>query len=315
MATQPANLYSTLTAIGQREDLTDMIYNITPTETHFLSIANKNKTKAEAITHEWQTDTLADPSANAQPEGFEYVGEAATPTVRLTNRCQISQKSITVSKTLDAIKKAGRAKEFAYQIQKRATELKRDIEYTLTNPQTPQDETAVDSPRQLRDLTGWYSTNVSMGVGGQNGTTTAERVDGTPRALTENMFKTLMQSIFEAGGEPKTVLCRAVNKVKISGWAGNATRTIDAKDKRLVTNIDVYVSDFGEHKIVASYISRPEDVHILDERYWAMAWLRPMKMETPAETGDSNKAYHVAEYTLEARNEAASGLITDLTTS
>ena len=131
---QPTNTFDTYDSVGEREDLSDVIYSISPTDTPFLSSAAK--TQATAVLHEWQTDSLAAAStSNAVIEGDEATLDASTATSRLSNSCQIMDKTVVITGTQEAVDKAGRASEIAYQIAKRAKELKRDMEATLTGNQ------------------------------------------------------------------------------------------------------------------------------------------------------------------------------------
>src|SRR5690606_17205961 len=180
-----ANTYLTFSAVGNREDLVDTIYNISPTDTPFQSMIGK--VKATAVLHEWQPDALAAPAANAQLEGDDIdTFSAVAPPSRAQNRCQISYRNVIVSGTQDAVSKAGRKQEIVYQLMKRGKELRRDMEFILTQNQAPAVGNA-STPRQLRPLCGWYATNALRGAGGANGTPTAAAVDGTQRALTESM--------------------------------------------------------------------------------------------------------------------------------
>ncbi|MCX8500741.1 MAG: DUF5309 domain-containing protein [Alphaproteobacteria bacterium] len=309
------NSFTTFSAIGNREDLVDTIYNISPVDTPFLAAIGKSK--ATAVLHEWQTDALAAAATNAQLEGDDsqtagYSFAAVTPTARLSNRCQISRKDVVVSGTQDVVQKAGRSSEVVYQMLKRAKELKRDIEFTLSSNQQPTAGT-VNSARQLRPLCGWYSTNVFRTAGGANGTATTAATDGsTMRNLSESLVKTALQACWVAGGNPDLILSGPFNKTVISGFTGNNTRFQDTSDGKISSAIDIYESDFGIHKVAASRFSRDRDLHILTTDMWAVAYLRPMQTLDMAKTGDNEKGQIIAEYTLEARNEAASAIIADL---
>jgi len=308
-----ANTFLTFSAIGNREDLADAIYNISPTDTPFMG--RIGKTKASAVLHEWQTDALAAAAANAQLEGDDHTSFAAvTPTVRIGNRCQISSKDTIVSGTQDAVNKAGRKKEMVYQLLLRSRELKRDMEFVLTNNQAPVTGNSTTA-RQLRPLCSWYATNDNRGATGADGTSSTAATDGTQRALTEDLVKNVLQLCWTAGGEPDLLMPGAFNKTVISGFTGNQTKIQDTSDKKLVSSIDVYVSDFGTHRVVANRFSRSRDLHVLDTDMWAVAYLRPMETVDLAKTGDATKGLIQVEYTLEARNEAASGIVADLTTS
>lgn len=305
-----ANTFTSFSAIGNREDLAEVIFNISPTDTPFL--ANIEATTATSVLHEWQADALTAAGANAQVEGNDYTSfTAVTPTTRLGNRCQISTKDVIVSGTQQIVDKAGRSKELAYQLKKKGDELRRDMEYVLTNNQAPVTGNSTTA-RQMRPLCGWYATNVSRGAGGANGTTSAAATDGTTRALTESMVKSVIQSVWSNGGDGDLIMCGPNQKVNISGFTGGATKFDQTEDKKLVTAIDVYESDFGTHKIIANRFQRDRDVHVISTELWAIAYLRKMETIDLAKTGDADKALIQVEYTLEARNEAGSGIIADL---
>ena len=305
--------FLTFSAIGNREDLADIIYNISPTDTPFLG--SIGKTKATAVLHEWQTDTLAAAAANAQLEGDDIQSfTAVSATSRVNNLCQIAYKNVVVSGTQDAVNKAGRQREIVYQLTKRSKELRRDMEFVSTNNQAPVTGNSTTA-RQLRPLPSWYSTNVQAGAGGSSGSTSTARTDGTQRALTESMVKTGLQGAWTNGGDVDMIMSGPFNKTVISGFAGNSTPIINAEDMERVATIDVYRSDFGTHKIVANRFSRDRDLHLLDTALWAASFLRPQQAIDLAKTGDSEKGMVLAEWTIEARNQAGSALVADLTTS
>jgi hypothetical protein len=307
------NTFLTFSAIGNREDLAEKIYNISPTDTPFYAACAK--TKATAKLHEWQTDSLAAAAANAQLEGDDITSfSAVTATSRLVNRTQISYKTLVVSGSQEVVEKAGRDSEFVYQILKRTKELKRDVEFVLTNNQAPVTGDSTTA-QQLRPLCSWYTTNDSRGSGGADGSASAAATDGTQRALTESLFKTVLQLCYTAGGEPDMAMCGPYNKTVVSGFTGNATRYDKSEDKKLTASIDVYESDFGEIKIKPNRFSRERDLHVLDTSMWGVATLRPMRTVDLAKTGDADKGMVIVEYTLESRNQAASGIVADLATS
>lgn len=322
--TQISGTYSTYDAVGEREDLSDVIYNISPTDTPFMS--SIAKTKATAVNHEWQLDSLAAASdSNAAVEGDEVAFSAPASTTRKGNYTQIATKSVLVSGTLDAVNKAGRNSELAYQISKRSKELKRDMEASLTANNAPvagDDSTA----RELAGLGSWLKTNQSAGSGGAAPTTSGvnARTDGTQRAFTEDQLKSVLRACFNQGGNPNMIMVGAFNKQKLSGFTGGSTRFDQAEDRRLVTSIDVYESDFGTLQVApnrfirganATSAKRGQDALVLEMDYWAVAFLRDFSLQNPAQTADADQRFMVAEYTLESRNEKASGLVTDLTTS
>jgi hypothetical protein len=311
--TQPTNTFDTFDQRGLREDLTDIIYDISPTLTPFMN--NIGRVNVTNTLHEWQTDTLAAVStSNAKIQGDDKTGNTISATSRLQNRTQISDKTIVVSGTSRAVDPAGREDELSYQVVKAANEIKRDIEAIMTRNQAINTGNST-SASLARTLESWITTNTSRGSSGANGSTTAAATDGTQRDLTENLVKDVLQQCFNSGGEPDMITVGAVNKQKFSEFAGNATRFEDSKDQKLVTSIDVYVSDFGTLKVMPNRFQRERTLFVLQTDLWAMGMLRPFMEDDLAKTGDSDKRLVLAEWTLESRNEAGSGVVADLSTS
>ncbi len=311
---QPTNTFDTYDSIGEREDLSDVIYNISPTDTPFLSSAAK--TTSTAVLHEWQTDALASAStSNAVIEGDEATLDAVTATTRLSNSCQIMDKTVVITGTQEAVDKAGRASELAYQIAKKAKELKRDMEAQITtnNAEVTGSATAA---REMGSLGAWVATNDVMGTSGTSGSVgNTARTDGTQRAFTEDLLKSVIKSVWNEGGDPTMIMVGPFNKQKLSGFTGNSTRFDAGADATLYTSVDVYASDFGQLQVVPNRFSRDRDCYVLDMNYWGVAFLRDFSMHELSKTGDSEKRQLLVEATLESRNEAASGLVADLTTS
>lgn len=313
-----ANTFLTFSAKGIREDLTDVIYNIAPTQTPFMS--SVGKTKATQTFHEWQTDSLAAASvANAQLQGDDITTfDPATATTRLGNYTQILRKTAIIADTTDVVKKAGRQSEVAYQVAKKLKELKRDIEATLTNNQQRSAGSSTSAP-QLAGVDAWIATNTSKGATGADPSPvdgTSLRTDGTQRAFTEALLKTTIKSIYDnSGEEPNFLMVGSFNKQVASTFAGNATRMNEADSGKLFASVDVYEGDFGALKIVPNRFQRARDALIINEDLWSIAYLRPVKIEDLAKTGDAEKKMIITELTLECRNEAGSGGVFDLTTS
>ena len=314
--------YGTYTTIGIREDIADIIYSISPTETPFMSgIA---KTKATNTLHQWQTDALAAVAANAAVEGADIAYGTMAPTVMENNSTQISTKGIQVTATNEAVTHAGRNNEMAYQVAKAAKELKRDMETALLSNVAKSAGNATTA-RKLGGCPTWYETNVDAGTNGAGAGNGAIRTDGdAQRAFTEDQLKGILVKCYNQGGNPNMIMVNAFNKQKLSGFTGGSTRFDAAEDRRLITSIDVYESDFGTMQVSPNRFIRGangtaakigQDAHILDMEYWAVSFLRDFALQTPAQTADADQRFMVAEYTLESRNEKASGLITDLTTS
>tara|TARA_B100001248_G_scaffold66178_3_gene46401 strand:+ start:11867 stop:12823 length:957 start_codon:yes stop_codon:yes gene_type:complete len=316
---QVTGTYSVYDAKGLREDLSDIIYSISPTDTPFMSGIGKEK--ATAVLHEWQTDSLASAVANnAQIEGDEIGFSAPSSTTRVSNRTQISRKSVIVSGTLDSVSKAGRNNELAYQISKASKELKRDMESSLTANNSPvvgNDSTA----RELAGLTGWIQQNNDAASDGANGQVSGSdvpgtaRTDGTQRAFTESQLKAVIKKCWDEGGDPNMIMLGSFNKQVLSGFTGGSTRFDPAENKRLVAAVDVYESDFGAMTVVPNRFQRARDVFVLQPDMFATAFLRDFQLMDLAKTGDATKQALLAEYTLVSKNEKASGAIFDVTTS
>jgi hypothetical protein len=312
---QPTNTFDTYDSVGEREDLSDVIYSISPTDTPFLSSAAK--TQATAVLHEWQTDSLAAAStSNAVIEGDEATLDASTATTRLSNSTQIMDKTVVITGTQESVDKAGRASELAYQIAKRAKELKRDMEATITGNIAEVGGNSTTA-RKMGTLGSWVTTNDDLASDGASGAGAgnAAHTDGTQRAFTEAQLKSVIKSVWNAGGDPSMVMVGPFNKQKLSGFTGNSTRFDAGADATLYTSVDVYASDFGQLQVVPNRFSRDRDAYVLDMEYWGIAFLRDFSMHELAKTGDSEKRQLLVEATLESRNEAASGLVADLTTS
>ena len=316
---QPTNTFDTFTAVGIREDLADIIYDISPTETPFMS--NIARTSATQRYHEWQTDSLAAASSNRQIEGGDATAQAQTPTTRPGNRTQISWKSITVSESADKADKAGRGSEMGYLIAKAGRELKRDMEWALTRNQASTNGGSATA-NSLGSLESWLSTN-NTHLGTDIGTTpgfasgvVAAPTDGTQATISETNLKNVISDVWTSGGEPGVIMTGAKNKERLSGFSGIATnfKNVPQGQATIVGAADLYVSDFGEHQIVPNRFSRDRTVLVLDMSMWAMGVFRDIQQKELARTGDAEKRMIVAEYTLVARDEASSGKIADCVT-
>ena len=314
---QVSNTWSTYDAEGEREDLSNVIYNISPTETPFMSAIAK--AKATFTNHEWQKDSLAAASGtNAAIEGNEVTFAAPTSSTKLGNYTQIAVKSVIVSGTLEATNRAGRNNEMAYQISKASKELKRDMETSLcaNNAKVAGNDSTA---RETGGVESWIASNDVMSAAGNPASPTGDgsdaRTDGTQRAFTEAQLKAALKLVWDSGGDPTMLQVGSFNKQKLSGFTGGSTRFDPAENKRLVAAVDVYESDFGALQVAPNRFSPSRSVHIITPDMWAVAFLRDFQLDDLAKTGDAQKQFLLAEYTLESRNEAASGGVFDLTTS
>ena len=314
-----AGTFLTYSAIGNREDLEDVIYNIDPTDTPFVS--GIGKTKTSATFHEWQTQALdAVNVANSVLEGDDATTDTLVATARLGNYHQISDKVARVSGTQRSVEHAGRDDELDYQIALKGKELKRDMESIALRNQG-RNAGAAGTPRATAAVLSWIYTNTSKGTNGSDPVSTqigvSTRVDGSARAFTEAQLKTVLQSAWNNGGDPDTIMVGGFNKQQFSTFTGRATPMEQATSRKIVAAVDYYDSDFGRLKVVPDRFMRSRDVLILQMDMWALATLpgRNMVSTTLAKTGDSDRKQILTEYTLESRNEKASGGVFDVTSA
>lgn len=308
----PVALFNTDNVIGNREDLSDVITNISPTETPFLS--SIRRVPASGILHEWQTVTLADAAANAIAEGASAAPASGNATTRIGNRCQIFEKTLRVSNTQMAVSTAGRNSEWAFQMDLKAKELVRDIESQLVGSSAAAaGDTSADTARQLE---GWGMNAITNATAGflssnvETQLTTASDVN-TRKNLTETVFNNLLQTIWNSGGNPDTVYVGGYNKRVISNFSANATRqsSVDFGDKKLNAAVQVYESDFGIIKIKLSRYVAVTNVAMIETQYFALAQLRPISFARLARDGDRELGHFIAESTLAAYAPASSGKI------
>ena len=312
-------IYNRYEAVGAREDLSDVIYNISPTDTPIMS--SIGKTKATGVYHEWQTDSLAaSTTANALVEGADASAADLSPTTRIGNYTQIVGKTVQVSGTLEAVDKAGRKSEKAYQLAKASAEIKRDIETIITANQGQAVGTSNSTARKMGSLLSYIKTNTSKNgtsVTGVDPTTigVSTRTDGTTRTFTETILKDVISKVFVSGGTPSALFVSPALKQVVSGFTGLAAQRYQVPTNgqaTILAGADLYQSDFGVLQIVPNRFMRTRDALVLDPEYAALAYLRPFQTIELAKAGDSEKTQILAELTLEVRNEAAHGGAFDL---
>lgn len=319
---QPTNTFDTYDGVNSiREDLADVIYNISPTETPFMS--NASKGTASNTLHEWQTDSLSAVAVNAQVEGDNYDGDARSATSRLTNYTQISAKAVTISGTDDAVDNAGMGTQMAYQLAKMGKEIKRDMENAMVGIEQAKVAGDASTARKSASVGTWYGPSGLSGGANYStngspsatpaGTGATAIAGGTNRTYTETLLKAGLLRAFELGGEPDTVLMTASHKQLASAFNGVATKYKDASDKVSIGTTDIYVSDFGEVAFVPDRFQNSNRVDILQMDMWSVDFLRPFQTTDLAKTGDSDKKLLLAEWTLTAKAPNANYGIFNLT--
>ena len=307
----PANTYQTYQSIGNAEDVSDRIHNITPYDTPLMALAGRGE--AEATYTEWQTEALpAVNSNNAVIEGDDAANTAVTPTARVGNHIQISERTFGITYIQERIKKYGRASEKARQRVNYMRALKRDMETIMCSNQV-RVVGAAGTAQKLRALCGWYATNDSRGAGGADGTASAAATDGTQRNFSETLLRTVMSTAYTNGGQPSIVMCGPINRVNCSSQlSGGATKFYQTADKTLVATVTVYLSDFGPLKFVPNRFQRERDMHFLDPDFIEVKYLENPQIQDLAITGLARRQQVWASYTLAVLNEAAHGIIADL---
>lgn len=314
-----SNTFTTYSAKGIRENLSNIIYNISPEETPFQS--NIGKDSVQNTLYEWQTDALQAAATNAQLEGDDIgTYDPVTATVRMQNYCQISRKTVVLSNTEEVVNKAGRKSELAYQLAKKGAELKRDMELVMVQSQIAS-AGSTSAARTTGSVLAFIKTNTDTTGTDPSYTTLPNslRTDGTVRTFTETILKNVIQKTWTSGGTPKILMTGPVNKQRVSGFAGIAATRYNieggAKPATIVGAADVYVSDFGNVTVVANRFQRERDALVLDPEYASVAYLRPFQQMELAKTGDAEKRLLIVEYGLKITSENAHGLAADLVTS
>ena len=314
---QPTNTFDSYDAVGIKEDLSDIITNVSPEETPFYTKARK--TRARNTLHEWQTDSLRASASNAHIEGDATTAEARTATTRLGNYTQIFKNAVVVPDTDEGLDKAGRAAEIAYQTLKIAKEQKLDIEKALfdNNARVAGNSSTA---RELAGAPAWLTTSITnTGTGGANptGDGTDARTDGTQTAFTQDDFDSCMQSIWENGGNPDTVYLSAFQMNVALGFTGNNNQrsAVQAGDERVIKSLAVYVTPWGTVEFVPSRENRSRDVFIMQDDMWEVATLRPTKNVELAKNGDNTTRQVLTELTLVCKSDAANGMVVDCSTS
>jgi hypothetical protein len=314
----------TFSMVGIREDLSDVITNISPTETPFYSMIRKGKTQSR--NPEWQKDSLAAADGdNKQVEGYDVEGDTLSDPTRLRNYVQLQDQTIVVSDTANAVDTAGRSNELNYQVAKKGKELKRDMEAALTRNNASVAGNA-STAGELGGALSWLETNSDRDAGGSDGgyNTGTNIVDaatnGTQRASTEAQLKSVIRTCWDAGGDPSVIMVGGFQKQQYSGFSGIATQYKDNRGRSMQRAVilgaaDAYVSDFGEHRIIPNRFSSQRDAYVLDPSKWECLFLQPFRTLPLARTGHAEKRLIKVEHTLCSKDEAASGVVADLNTS
>ena len=292
-------IYTTFNIVGFAEDISDVISNISPTKTPFISSIGDDNIHARLF--QWQEDSLRATQVNAVIEGADAVDQTLSPTVMRNNNTQILEKTIKVSKTSDAIKEHGRAKETAYQIAKAAEEIKRDLEVAMIG--INQAAVAGDGVATAAKFTSAIP-QISAA------TTTA----GGTASLTEAKVLANHQAVYTAGGDPEIFMIKPADSIIVAGFNAATGRYSTTPNEQKITNaVKVYVSPFGELKVVLNRFQLTSVAFTYAPDMWKRAVLRPWTRTALAQVGDAEKHQLIGEFSLKHMNQSASGLINALT--
>ena len=323
---QVANTWESYDATGNREELSDRIWLITPDKTPFLSLVGR---KSVASVHpEWQTDTLASPSTtNNQPEGNDWSYDPIVATTRIGNYCQISEKSFLISRTQENTDKAGRKSELARETAKKSTELKIDMEVTALSNQAASAGTGnAATNRTSAGLRAWLTTNDDLGSGGSSGSFSngiqGAATNGTQRAFSKALLDSVILNTANAGGEPSVIMLSNYNKQVFSRILDDADvvplrKELKSGQATIVGAADTYLSDFGTLTVVPNVqmtragATIARNVFVLDPSMVSIGIFDDITVNKPAKTGDAEKRVINVEWTLLMNNEAAHGVVAD----
>jgi len=297
--------YGTYEQIGIKEDVSDVISNISPTKTPFQSAIGNEKVNSTLF--EWQEDSLRAVAANKKVEGADASSITATPTVMRNNRTQIMSEAVTVSGTADVVSTYGRAKETAYQMAKSATQVKRDLEHAFVG--TAQEKVVGDAST-AREMSGYqYQIDSSL----------VNYTGGTSTVPTEAMVLTLLQECYEQGAEPSVISVTPSNSLVVAAFAAASGRyrtlQTGGNDKAIVNVVNLYVSPFGEQKVVLNRFQKAKNTLVFDPEMWVKCTLRSWTREPLAKTGDANKQQIIGEFSLKHKNFKASGALIEAVNS
>ena len=294
-------IYKTYEQIGIKEDVSDLISDITPSDCPFYSMIKTEKVHNRV--YQYQTDTIAAAGSNAQLEGFTASAGTAIPTTMISGNTQILQKTFQVSGSADAVATYGRAKETAYQLSKALRELKRDIEFAMVGASNAA-------------VTGNASTAREMASADQliSSTTTTDAGSSSTDALTEAKLLVNMQACYDNGAEPSVMMCKPADSLILAGFTGSSGRQRNFNDTTttLTHVVDLYVSPFGQYKTVLNRHQLSTHLFLLDPNMWRTAVLRPVTRTTLAKTGDSDTHMVVGEMGLMHKNPLGSGQVNGL---
>lgn len=315
------NTFQSTSAVGNREELSDVVSRITPEDTPIYSMAPKGK--AKTTNPEWEIDTLRAPAANAQLEGDEFSFTAVPTPTRVGGRTQIFREGFIVSSTQEAEDNAGKIEKLKHNMLKAGIQIRKDIELAIVT----NNASVAGATREIGGLPSWYETNTSRGTSGadggfSSGNTTAA-TNGTQRAFTKALMDTNFQEVYNAGGDNKYLVVSPYVKTVFTTFMSDSNvaqfrYAASGGDNSIVATADVYEGDFGKttvipNRVMATSAAVARNAHNVDPDLLMWKWLRKMKrVPNLAKTGDAEKGMIVGEGTLCIKNEAGMGVVADV---
>lgn len=317
------NTFQSTSAVGVREELSDVVSRITPEDTPIYSMIEKVSFKTKHP--EWETDELASPAANAQLEGDEYTFGATTPPTRLGNYTQIMRKEGIISGTQEEQDEAGNVQKVKYQKLKKGVELRKDVEFAIVSNTA----SVAGATRSFGSLPSWLTTNVSRNSGSNGGFNsgtglTVAETTGTQRAFTKILTDTVMQSCYVSGANVrhlfvspyvKSVFVTFMSDTNVAAFRYAAS---SGKNNSIIANADVYEGPFGKvmihpNRVMATSAAVARRAFFVDTEFIEFGWLRKIKEDKEvAKTGDANKFVLIGEGALKVKNEKGLGVVADL---
>lgn len=320
-----ANTFLTTDAVGNREELSDVVSRITPEDTPIYSLIEKGK--CVSIHPEWETDELAAPAANIKSEGDEYSFGAIAPPERMGNYTQIMRKDWIISGTQEVVSEAGNVQKRKYQKLKKGVEIRKDVEYAIVDTSA----SVAGATREFGSLNTWTETNVSRGAGGANGGfdkatgLTVAPTDGTQRAFSKAILDDVMQQGYQSGANfrhvcvspyVKSVFVTFMSDANVAPFRYAVSK--GGERNTIIATADYYEGPFGTvmihtNRVQAANATTARNAFFLDTDMLEFLWLRQIQEDKDvARTGDADKGVIIGEGTLKVKNEKGLGVAADL---
>ena len=293
-----ANEYTTYDQVGKKESVADIITDITPFDTPAFTMFKSESVGAR--TFSWLEDSLAAAADNAQVEGADASNAALSDATEQTNQTQILSKTFAVSATADAVGTYGRAKETAYQLAKALKEIKRDLERAMVGVSDAASAGSGSTARKMKSVLDQIDTTVDAGSNATD-------------ALTEAKLLDLGEDCYDNGSDVDILMIKPADAQIVAGFDAASGRNREiGSSKTLVNAIDLYVSPYGEYRVVLNRHMKSTHALLIDPSMFRTCVLRPFTREMLAKNGDSDRHMVVGEYSVKHMSFADSGMITGL---